>query len=125
MINDTAMNRFIRGIAQGDILNPKDAKDMAFIIPKLNNGRMTIHNFTFRAALFRMYSKPSTYEALCQHVGAPQPGSRPPDFKSMEKALVKLYAARESVLGGMFYPCLLYTSPSPRDKRQSRIPSSA
>ena len=30
--------------------------------------------------------------------------------------------------GGMFllvYICLLYTSPSPRDKRQSRMPSSA
>ena len=25
----------------------------------------------------------------------------------------------------MFNPCLLYTSPSPRDKRQSRMPSSA
>ena len=24
-----------------------------------------------------------------------------------------------------FKPCLLYTSPSPRDKRQSRMPSSA
>ena len=24
-----------------------------------------------------------------------------------------------------FYHCLLYTSPSPRDKRQSRMPSSA
>ena len=24
-----------------------------------------------------------------------------------------------------FYSCLLYTSPSPRDKRQSRMPSSA
>ena len=24
-----------------------------------------------------------------------------------------------------WYPCLLYTSPSPRDKRQSRMPSSA
>ena len=26
---------------------------------------------------------------------------------------------------GQFYVCLLYTSPSPRDKRQSRMPSSA
>ena len=26
---------------------------------------------------------------------------------------------------GRFNPCLLYTSPSPRDKRQSRMPSSA
>ena len=25
----------------------------------------------------------------------------------------------------LFYNCLLYTSPSPRDKRQSRMPSSA
>ena len=25
----------------------------------------------------------------------------------------------------LFFPCLLYTSPSPRDKRQSRMPSSA
>ena len=24
-----------------------------------------------------------------------------------------------------YFPCLLYTSPSPRDKRQSRMPSSA
>ena len=27
--------------------------------------------------------------------------------------------------GMLFYVCLLYTSPSPRDKRQSRMPSSA
>ena len=26
---------------------------------------------------------------------------------------------------GLYYVCLLYTSPSPRDKRQSRMPSSA
>ena len=29
------------------------------------------------------------------------------------------------VPSGIFYNCLLYTSPSPRDKRQSRMPSSA
>ena len=28
-------------------------------------------------------------------------------------------------LGLKYYTCLLYTSPSPRDKRQSRMPSSA
>ena len=27
--------------------------------------------------------------------------------------------------GGLYKLCLLYTSPSPRDKRQSRMPSSA
>ena len=30
----------------------------------------------------------------------------------------------EAILNGVT-PCLLYTSPSPRDKRQSRMPSSA
>ena len=30
-----------------------------------------------------------------------------------------------TVQGGMMTSCLLYTSPSPRDKRQSRMPSSA
>ena len=29
------------------------------------------------------------------------------------------------LLNGWMYICLLYTSPSPRDKRQSRMPSSA
>ena len=29
------------------------------------------------------------------------------------------------VLAALFWSCLLYTSPSPRDKRQSRMPSSA
>ena len=29
------------------------------------------------------------------------------------------------LVGGWYYYCLLYTSPSPRDKRQSRMPSSA
>ena len=29
------------------------------------------------------------------------------------------------LLDNIDYPCLLYTSPSPRDKRQSRMPSSA
>ena len=31
----------------------------------------------------------------------------------------------EGVDHGPLWPCLLYTSPSPRDKRQSRMPSSA
>ena len=31
----------------------------------------------------------------------------------------------DMVLSDINMPCLLYTSPSPRDKRQSRMPSSA
>ena len=35
--------------------------------------------------------------------------------------MVRVYASP----GPVYEPCLLYTSPSPRDKRQSRMPSSA
>ena len=41
-----------------------------------------------------------------------------------------VWVSAKSIPGRAFYfetylPCLLYTSPSPRDKRQSRMPSSA
>ena len=34
-------------------------------------------------------------------------------------------AARSVAEVVLFYPCLLYTSPSPRDRTRSRMPSSA
>ena len=40
-----------------------------------------------------------------------------------ERELAKIEEFREAF--GKMNPCLLYTSPSPRDKRQSRMPSSA
>ena len=42
----------------------------------------------------------------------------------MFKIVVHDMAALHSFMDGS-NPCLLYTSPSPRDKRQSRMPSSA
>ena len=52
------------------------------------------------------------------------------DFQSAVKLLkqaLKLSRDNEIILGSLafLYACLLYTSPSPRDKRQSRMPSSA
>ena len=38
--------------------------------------------------------------------------------------LTKIYSIKKSC-NAHYYICLLYTSPSPRDKRQSRMPSSA
>ena len=46
-------------------------------------------------------------------------------FLGTECPLAKLYAPRLNDLAAQFESCLLYTSPSPRDKRQSRMPSSA
>ena len=39
--------------------------------------------------------------------------------------LLDVFIRTESFAPGVGLPCLLYTSPSPRDKRQSRMPSSA
>ena len=50
------------------------------------------------------------------------------DFKiegSKDIDIIKCYTTRPDTLFGLSFLCLLYTSPSPRDKRQSRMPSSA
>ena len=45
----------------------------------------------------------------------------------MVVALIPGMAAREAAVSslGLIYSCLLYTSPSPRDRTRSRMPSSA
>ena len=51
------------------------------------------------------------------------------DFVSMDQVVERMDNARSNKSGRPFIAitldCLLYTSPSPRDKRQSRMPSSA
>ena len=37
----------------------------------------------------------------------------------------RVHSSERQDRSAAFFPCLLYTSPSPRDKRQSRMPSSA
>ena len=53
----------------------------------------------------------------------------PPIIRPSIEAMAETYelAVREPELASATspYTCLLYTSPSPRDKRQSRMPSSA
>ena len=44
------------------------------------------------------------------------------DDAGMEKIYEKF---RDAKVDGLFVPCLLYTSPSPRDRTRSRMPSSA
>ena len=53
-------------------------------------------------------------------------GVRKPKTIEQLMKLTKLDREKlQSLLDEMAYICLLYTSPSPRDKRQSRMPSSA
>ena len=64
-----------------------------------------------------------------------QPGVVNDDFDSIRVSIASPEKIRSWSFGEVkkpetinyrtFKPCLLYTSPSPRDKRQSRMPSSA
>ena len=55
------------------------------------------------------------------------------DAEALDEVGLKRYCCRRMYVGHLdlieevapFSACLLYTSPSPRDKRQSRMPSSA
>ena len=52
-------------------------------------------------------------------------GDARPDHYSQKEGSIECIAAIEQLCDEHQNDCLLYTSPSPRDKRQSRMPSSA
>ena len=54
-----------------------------------------------------------TCSVTCKNVWTSRPGMEYAWFNNVESK------------PGIGYPCLLYTSPSPRDQRGSRMPSSA
>ena len=66
-------------------------------------------------------------------IGGTTPGSAPPDSRHIEEEgvlidnflLVKQGVLQEQQTRDLLSSCLLYTSPSPRDQRGSRMPSSA
>ena len=53
------------------------------------------------------------------------PGDYGPYRQSDRRDLYVEHVQKLIAAGHAYYACLLYTSPSPRDKRQSRMPSSA
>ena len=60
--------------------------------------------------------------SLVRNIRAPKPSGIQKAIKTAGKR-ANLVSEREKI--SLFDVCLLYTSPSPRDKRQSRMPSSA
>ena len=59
-------------------------------------------------------------------LGIDTPESRTRDLEEKRFGLAaKKYVQKYLKVGEKYKLCLLYTSPSPRDKRQSRMPSSA
>ena len=92
-----------------------------------------------RAATERLEITPAKYDWAEENVLVSEAGVEynvvPASFKT-EKEEIELSPARSEWVSGSIYSsvaanpgvlsiCLLYTSPSPRDKRQSRMPSSA
>ena len=69
------------------------------------------------------------YTGLSHKIGEVHDGAAVMDWmeQEQERGITITSAATTCFWSGMEqqYPCLLYTSPSPRDKRQSRMPSSA
>ena len=64
---------------------------------------------------------------LAKDIGASEKTIRTHMKKMEENGIIRGYTIREGGVGltALVRICLLYTSPSPRDKRQSRMPSSA
>ena len=85
-----------------------------------------------RAGVGRKFQTPSIYENLTvfENLEVSYPYGRGVFgslmFKRTNTVVDKIHdIAKQIMLEDMLDTCLLYTSPSPRDKRQSRMPSSA
>ena len=47
------------------------------------------------------------------------------DLEALKQKVESSEKLKQKTTGRLFYNCLLYTSPSPRDRTRSRMPSSA
>ena len=95
----------------------------------LNKIYLGNRSYGFAAASKVYYGKPVAELNLAEAAmlaGLPKAPSRYNPIVNPERALVRRnYVLRRLDELGWIGNCLLYTSPSPRDKRQSRMPSSA
>ena len=95
-------------------------------------------NLTFNSTSNNLNLSTSTREHADYFIDCCRPGGKIVEFEvpksldiQMKEAAVPQYKATQNLQNPngtapkIVDPCLLYTSPSPRDKRQSRMPSSA
>ena len=64
-------------------------------------------------------------QALAERLEAAVGGATFESATPIAFSALKTFSPAPESLAGRALACLLYTSPSPRDKRQSRMPSSA
>ena len=92
-------------------LQPVEWQDPVIDEPKLRAARSGRLGFTFVVIAMRCW------QAACQMFLPNRTTQRELDIQKRRDPA----AEKEDI----WNPCLLYTSPSPRDKRQTRMPSSA
>ena len=76
----------------------------------------------------RTFKQKKRIYATCEDYRAAATIDLEHDKKDRKKKLnipIQVLWGKKGVVGTQFKPCLLYTSPSPRDMRRSRMPSSA
>ena len=112
MFSQPVIETLVSHIKETPMLTSNDPKDMAFILPKLDRARISMHRSVLSSALFRMYSKPTTYTALSQYCRNAVANRCDPDWTGMENKLEQLYSSPEPVWGGMFYPATLIAAKS-------------
>ena len=101
-------------------LTPPNGSSLAEFRDSLLNGRSGIQDYEIR-----YFGK--TVAGICDF-DVKRHQSRRDARRGTRAGSVGIYCAREAIASsGLDWDnvCLLYTSPSPRDKRQSRMPSSA
>ena len=79
------------------------------MIGRLNHVAIAVPDLEAAAAQYR--------DALRANVGAPQ--------DEPDHGVTVIFIELPNTKIELLYPCLLYTSPSPRDRTRSRMPSSA
>ena len=99
---------------------------------ELSSGAIRNHKPDLMYKLFKIagYSEETVNEKFSGMInalsyGAPPHGGIAPGIDRIVMLLAEEKNIREVTMFPMNQNCLLYTSPSPRDKRQSRMPSSA
>ena len=80
-----------------------------------------------RKSLSQLHNEQSTYKAIRDEIFSKEIKAKlkNKDIKNAELRTEDLLEVISDYSLRLFRNCLLYTSPSPRDKRQSRMPSSA
>ena len=89
-----------------------------FLVRGVEDGKRYEHRDEFFPTLFVKSKGKAKYKTLA---GEPVESINPGTVRDCRE----FYKKYEDVEGFEIYGCLLYTSPSPRDKRQSRMPSYA